>query len=249
MTPTEHELRGTLLRQADAVRVGPQLAGRIDRRRRRSRPGVGMLAAVTGAVVALLVVLAASALVGDGTYRPGAAPESASSPFRMPSDVEIVPPARGVPAAAAAFSGTWEGKWDGSYRGRLVVERVTATSARVVYVWGPGPDGTLAPGWRRFTAGVSGNRIEWGRDTLAPEGNGPCDAHGDSCSIVRFVFTLSPDGKSIHGVREVKGYESMANHVTMHRVRAHSFDGKAAIAVAALIAIAGVFATRRARAR
>jgi hypothetical protein len=114
-----------------------------------------------------------------------------------PTDIAVIPPASDLAPEIAAFSGTWEGVWDGVLPSRLIVERIDATSARVVYVWGTLP-GVVEPGWGRFRARVlPGGKIHWG-------------------SSVRFTFSMSKDRTSIAGEREAQ--DQTINTVTMKKV-------------------------------
>lgn len=116
----------------------------------------------------------------------------------VPTDVAIIPPGSDLAPELAAFSGTWEGVWDGVLPSRLIVERIDATSARVVYIWGADP-GYFQAGYSRHNAKVlSGGKIEFG-------GSGR----------PYFVFTMSKDRTSIGGERESQG---RINTTTMKKV-------------------------------
>jgi len=71
----------------------------------------------------------------------------------MPPSSTIVPPAAGVSATRAAFSGKWTGSWTDRIEHVLVVEEVTETDAIVVYAWGPfdaaDPSRSFGAGWMR----------------------------------------------------------------------------------------------------
>jgi hypothetical protein len=109
----------------------------------------------------------------------------------VPTDVAIIPPGSDLAPELAAFSGTWEGLWEGQAPGRLIVERIDATSARIVIIWGTG--------YSRHKANVlPGGKIEFG-------GSGR----------PYFVFTMSKDRTSIGGEREHQG---RINTTTMKKV-------------------------------
>lgn len=116
-----------------------------------------------------------------------------------PTNVAVIPPASDLAPELAAFSGTWEGVWDGLLPSQLIVERIDATSARVVYIWGADPNSSFKAGWRRFNASVlPSGKIEFG-------GSGR----------PHFVFTMSKDRTSITGERENRGH---INTTTMKKV-------------------------------
>lgn len=57
----------------------------------------------------------------------------------LPTDVTITPPSPDLKPEIAAFSGRWMGVWAGTLDAALVVEKIDARSARVVYAWGDAP--------------------------------------------------------------------------------------------------------------
>ena len=73
----------------------------------------------------------------------------------LPPDTKIVAPGPDVPKDVAFYSGKWVGSWDGRLPTILVVERLTPTSATVVYAWGNSPASGIKPGWSRGEATVS----------------------------------------------------------------------------------------------
>ncbi|MBI4236849.1 MAG: hypothetical protein HY696_00350 [Deltaproteobacteria bacterium] len=116
-----------------------------------------------------------------------------------PPDIAIAPPPSDLAPELAAFSGSWEGIWDGVLPSRLIVERIDATAARVVYIWARDPNGYFQAGYSRHSAKVlPGGKIEFG-------GSGR----------PYFVFTMSRDRTSIAGERESQG---RINTTTMKRV-------------------------------
>lgn len=126
-----------------------------------------------------LLVLALAALMLTACASGGL-----STALPTPTNVAITPPPSDLAPELAAFSGTWEGVWDsGGVPSRLIVERIDATSARVVYIWVAAPDGSFQAGWERYNARLTGGKIQWSR----------------------FVFTMSKDRKSISGDSERQG--------------------------------------------
>jgi hypothetical protein len=118
----------------------------------------------------------------------GCASGGLSVSLPTPGNVTVTSPASDLAPELAAFSGTWEGAWNGNLPSRLIVERIDATSARVVYIWGAGEGGAFPAGWYRFKASVfPGGKIQfqWG--------------------TIRFFFTMSKDQTSIAGIRESPG--------------------------------------------
>lgn len=138
-------------------------------------------------VLALATVLSSPCVGGAGAALP-------TSP-----DIAITPPAPDLALELAAFSGIREGVWDGVLPSRLIVERIDATSARVVYIWGAHPDGNFQAGYSRRNAKVlPGGKIEFG-----------------GAGRPYFVFTMSRDRTSIAGARESQGQVATT---TMKRV-------------------------------
>lgn len=113
-----------------------------------------------------------------------------SMSFPSPPDVTITAPAPDLVPELAAFSGRWEGFWGGVLPSRLIVERIDAGIAHVVYFWGAHPNGHFQAGYSRHVATVRpGGKIEFG---------GSDRPH--------FVFTMSKDRSSIAGTRESQGH-------------------------------------------
>ena len=54
----------------------------------------------------------------------------------------------------AAYSGTWEGAWGNVLKSRLIVEKIDAEVARVIYAWADHPQGRFKGGWTRVRAQV-----------------------------------------------------------------------------------------------
>lgn len=135
------------------------------------------------------LVLTACASGGLGTALPA------------PTDVTITPPASDLASELAAFSGIWKGIWMSTsgqglgLQSQLIVEKINATSARVVYIWGD--HSYFKAGWNRQNASVlPGGEIQWGRDP-------------------HVVFKMSEDRKSITGKWESKGIVST---ITMRKI-------------------------------
>src|ERR1700741_2209808 len=81
-------------------------------------------------ILAAMVLLAAC----------GSTPEEALTPLAPPPTGEITAPAKNVPAAMAAFSGTWVGKWASNQEARLAVQTVARDGAVTgTYSWGDLP--------------------------------------------------------------------------------------------------------------
>ena len=82
-------------------------------------------------------------------------PVAAKNTAPIPPILDISPPGSDVPASLVAFSGTWEGKWSGSpsLDHVLIVEKMTATSAEVVY--SIGAIGSSSPRFWRSNATLS----------------------------------------------------------------------------------------------
>jgi hypothetical protein len=114
-----------------------------------------------------------------------------------PPEIRMTPPAADLPPEVTAFFGTWEGTWDGILAGRLVVEEIDATSARVVYAWADDPQERFKGGWSRIRAKVlPGGVLQWGSD-------------------VKFTFKMTNDHHSIEGEREHAEHISL---VTMQQI-------------------------------
>src|SRR5947209_66497 len=102
-------------------------------------------------LVAGAVFLAASCSHARGS-------DSIAAALPSPSAVQITRPASSLPPQLAAFSGTWEGRWvgaggasSGTLPSRLVVEKINAKSAQVVYIYGT-QRGYFRAGWFRAHA-------------------------------------------------------------------------------------------------
>ncbi len=107
----------------------------------------------------------------------------------------------------AAFSGTWEGRWigpggaaAGALPSRLIVEKITAKSAQVVYLYGTQP-GYFSAGWFRAHASV----LPFGQIQFGGGGR------------ALLTFTMSQDQKSVAGTFQARG--GSTSTITMTRVR------------------------------
>src|SRR2546426_11522493 len=105
------------------------------------------------------LAVAAVALVGC-THAKSSASSSIAESLPSPSAVQITPPGRNLVPQIAAFSGVWQGRWIGpggptygTLPARLIVEKISAKSAQVVYIYGAQP-GRFQAGWRRSQATV-----------------------------------------------------------------------------------------------
>lgn len=113
-----------------------------------------------------------------------------------PQGVVITPPPAGLAPELAAFSGTWEGMWGGTLPSRLIVEKINAKSAQVVYLYGDHPNGAFKAGWNRLQAKVlPGGKLHWGG----------------------FTFEMGKDRMSIDG--ELIDKAGNISEVTMKKVR------------------------------
>ena len=178
----------------------------VTRAEARGQLGLGgkLLLLVLGGIM-LIAGMTVLFIVESGALR---SPPRTEVPSGLvgPGDIAIHTPAPGLPVRLAAFSGTWQGRWDGELLSRIVVERIDAHSARVVYMYAAAPDGSFPAGWSRLTADVS------------PKGSISWGFRG-----VRFTLTMSRDRTSISGRRDFPGGE---NFVTMRRVGDKTSDSE-----------------------
>lgn len=104
----------------------------------------------------------------------------------LPDSAHITQPAPDVPAALAAFSGTWRGYWGGDLESLLVVERISRTGdAAGIYAWGADPGGEFKEGNMTFQGRIANGVLTFGTQ-------------------VRFDFTMKKDG-SLAGRRIIDG--------------------------------------------
>lgn len=94
---------------------------------KRSATLVSSVSAYTAIGAVMLALIAAPAAAGE-----------CIDETPLPESLKISPPADGVPADVAAFSGIWgDAKWDGSLCHTLVVKSIDANGdAEVVYSYG-----------------------------------------------------------------------------------------------------------------
>src|SRR6516225_8564031 len=82
----------------------------------------------------------------------------------LPSDAAVADVAPGA-ATPPQWAGAWIGAWGDTLKHILLVEKVGADTARVVYAVGSNPAVGVRPSWSRFDAVVSAR-------SLKVEGNG-----------------------------------------------------------------------------
>jgi adenylate cyclase len=129
----------------------------------------------------------------DAWFKPRPLPSGSvrsESGIPLPTTIRIEPPVADLPPEVAAFSGTWEGRWEGDVPGRLVVERIDAEWARVVYAWGDDPGGRFKGDWGRVPAKVlPGGRLQSVDDALK----------------TTLTFEMAQDCMSIQGQHDAAG--------------------------------------------
>lgn len=154
----------------------------------------------------------------------------------LPTEIKINPPTPETPKELASCLGAWGGWWAWTGTGHttetaLIVERIDAKSALVVYARGRGIDGS--PGWwRRFFATVEGNSIvlRFGSivRTFTCKGNwiagtyeeGPETAYA---TLTKFTLAAAPSVKA-----EPAAVETTAEPATAEKLIAGSpFSGTA----------------------
>ncbi|MFD2055385.1 hypothetical protein ACFSQT_20695 [Mesorhizobium calcicola] len=120
----------------------------------------------------LMLALAALALAAcqSAPEAPqSAAPEPALDPAAVApgpaiidQSVTITPPAKGVPAKYAAFSGNWAGRLEGTSEGKLAVQSVSSKGeVTVTYAWGILGDNN--PGEAAGAGKIVGTTLKLGR--------------------------------------------------------------------------------------
>lgn len=96
----------------------------------------------------------------DPTDNPG--PDYKPHPdILFPADLDIRPPAVDVPEDIAALSGAWFGTYSVWRDYLIVVEKIDASHADVVYVWGLRSFRPDEPGWSRHRASVKDGTLEF----------------------------------------------------------------------------------------
>ena len=112
---------------------------------------------------------------------------------RLPT---IIGPEEDLDPRLRALSGRWSGRWGGALASRLIVERIDAEEATVVYSWGDHPSGSFSRGWLRTKAHVlAGGGIRFGEPEV-------------------FTFEIDDEEQALRGTREDSGGTSM---IVMHR--------------------------------
>lgn len=102
-------------------------------------------------------------------------------------EVKITPPPAGLAPEVAAFSGIWDGARDGVLPNRLIVEKIHANWATIVYTWADDPTGNFKAGWARVRAKVlPDGTLHWGYPG-------------------KFTVKLVNDGTNIEGKKEQAG--------------------------------------------
>jgi hypothetical protein len=94
-------------------------------------------------------------------------PDEAIAPLPPPPTGEVTPPAKNVPAALAAFSGTWRGKWEPGPEAVLAVQTVARDGA-VTGTYSAGE----APGTSGATSALFTGKVEGGTLALDALANG-----------------------------------------------------------------------------
>jgi len=254
MTMSEQHIRRSLRTELETIHPDDGLRDRLDARlrsRRAARPTNLILALATAAVLVAVAALAVSIKPRAIEQTPTADPY-ASVP--SPSDVNIVRPSPSVPHRIAALSGVWEGLWDGQLPSRLTVERISGSSAQVIYAYGVGGQ-IQRPGWRRIPAQVSPNgTISWDNSPQGAMASSICLPGATRCHI-HWTFSISPNLATVQGRRAVTtDVSNYINQVTMRRagsassapVASHRWIlGLLAILAAAILVVGGVFIGRR----
>jgi len=78
----------------------------------------------------------------------------------IPDDAKIVLPSAAVPENQQRFLGAWVGRWGGGLKHILIVESVQPDgSVGVIYGWGDSPSLSIARGFSRLGANVSGDTL------------------------------------------------------------------------------------------
>ena len=80
----------------------------------------------------------------------------------MDTSVTITPPAKGVPAKYAAFSGMWAGRLEGAYEAKVAVQTISANGkVTVTFAWGNLGDNN--PGEAAGEGRIVGTTLKLGR--------------------------------------------------------------------------------------
>lgn len=133
-----------------------------------------------------------------------ATPEGITPAIPGPAEVIIRPPPAGLAPELAAYSGIWEGVWsvyEAMVPARLIVQRIDAESALVIYAWGDNSAGRFSfkAGWApRRAVVLPGPKLEFGW----PE--------------VKYTVEMGEDRTTLRIRSERVGF---ANHTTMKKIR------------------------------
>lgn len=112
-------------------------------------------------------------------------------------DASVAPWPDDLKSEVAALVGVWEGKWDAVLPSRLIVEKIDAEWASIVYAWADDPQGRFGRGWTRLQARVgTDGTLRWGYPGL-------------------FTFEISEDYAALVGHTPREGRTA---EVIMHRV-------------------------------
>ena len=89
------------------------------------------------AMVALvaLVTIATVPAFAETVWKETEISKSCPMPSGLKSPPKIIPPDPNLPPEVAAFSGRWEGIWKNGSKLVLVVERIDAKNAWIIYSW------------------------------------------------------------------------------------------------------------------
>jgi len=98
--------------------------------------------------------------------------------------IRILPPDEDISPELRAFSGSWAGRWDGILPSQLIVEEISADSAKIIYTWGDHPSGYFKKGRIRRTA----KAFPFGKIELAGE--------------TSLIFEIDIEEDVLYGTRE-----------------------------------------------
>ncbi len=85
----------------------------------------------------------------------------------LPPKVRIQRGDKRIDPTIKAYLGSWQGIWTGDKEGQLlhilVVEKIEASKAHVIYAWGDKPESSIRGAYRHFTGTLRGSqlRLEW----------------------------------------------------------------------------------------
>lgn len=99
---------------------------------------------------------------------------AATNGIPLPEEITIMPPAKDLPKALAAFSGRWEGSWELTPDFNLIVSDINANAAEIIYAFSSSPRWRLEADYQKLTAKVvngSSPAITWGNERIRFEFN------------------------------------------------------------------------------